>query len=363
MNQTSFSISLVQLRFLTSDFPMILAAGGAPDGMDPSSPSYGTSVGSCGYGTVPKDAFPYFSTAAFGPDNQFYKAGPLNACGQCFQLQCDDPRSGACKTDGSGKPLSVLVMITDSCPECAGDHIDVQALAFSKIAKSELGRIKIQYRRVECAVPGDLKVSVMDFAGAGGWIRLAVDDTGGRGAVKQLYVKGSKDSSWQSMKNTWGAAWETSSSPAPPLDFKFVCDDGEEVLAEDVVKQNGGISGGLKDPVIFSTGQQFSINDPAVQQVQAFDGNQDPMLITSDTPGNTGGGSTSSSSEKKEASSSSSSSCTDQAPPGTSFSCQQQKDYGKCSEGFMANYCNKTCGRCSSTSGRKLLSRRLAMPN
>ena len=257
-------------------------------------------------------------------------------------------------------------MITDSCPECEADHLDVQALAFAKIAKSEIGRIKIQYRRVECAVPGDINVSVMDFAGAGGWIRLAVDDTGGRGAVKELYVKGSNQQNWQSMKNTWGAAWETSSSPAPPLDFKFVCDDGEEVLAEDVVKQNGGISGGVKNPVKFSTGQQFPINDPAVQQVQAFDGSKDPMLVTSDTPGNNSGASSSSSSSSTSSSSSNSnsgsgsSSCTDDAPPGD-YSCQQQKDYGKCGESFLQNYCKKTCGRCggSSNSGRKLLSRRL----
>lgn len=54
--------------------------------MDPNSPSYGTKDGSCGYGTLPKDAYPYFATAAFSPSNRFYQQGPLNACGQCFRL-------------------------------------------------------------------------------------------------------------------------------------------------------------------------------------------------------------------------------------------------------------------------------------
>ena len=101
-------------------------------GMDPSSPSFGTQKGSCGYGVIRKDQvgagqrgpapgvaerlkraaraqppsatqaltppsplppspswvlqYPYFSTAAFAPSNPFYQADDLNACGQCFQV-------------------------------------------------------------------------------------------------------------------------------------------------------------------------------------------------------------------------------------------------------------------------------------
>jgi hypothetical protein len=240
--------------------------------MDPSSLSYGTKEGSCGFGPADSGDVLSFTTAALSPSNTFFKQGPTNGCGMCFQLQCDDSRGGVCKTDSAGVPLSVLVRITDSCPECEEDHIDVQALAFQKIAKPEIGRIKIQYRRVECLIPGDLQVNVMDFIGGSGWLRLAVDDTGGRGAVKSVSVKGSGSSEWRSMDNTWGAAWELSSAPSAPLDFRFVLDNDEEVLAEDVVKQSGGISGGVLSPVVFSTGVQFSINDPAATTVQAFDG-------------------------------------------------------------------------------------------
>jgi hypothetical protein len=266
-------------------------------------------------------------------------------------------------------------MVTDKCPECGDDHIDVQAQAFAKISQPELGRIKIAYRHVECAVPDDLKVSVKDFAGANGWIRLSVDDTGGRGAVKELYVKGSGESDWRAMDNTWGAAWELSSAPAPPLDFKFICDDGEEVIAEDVVTQNGGISGGLTSPVLFSTGKQFSITDPAVTIISAFDGASDPMLVTSKTPGNTDGASASASSDSVSstgtpASSSSSppsseGGCIDEAPDGN-YTCQEQKDFGQCGADFMKDFCNLSCGRCSNTvtgGKRKLLGGRRRLSN
>ena len=49
-------------------------------------------------------------------------------------------------------------------------------------------------------------------------------------------------------------------------------------------------------------------------------------------------------------------SCADvQVPAGSdgSFTCAQQQGFGKCNESWMlaGNYCAKTCGRCSSSSG------------
>lgn len=63
-------------------------------GMDPSSPSFGTKDGSCGYGAISREHFPYFSTAALAPSNRFYAADTLHGCGQCFQVQCADSRDG-----------------------------------------------------------------------------------------------------------------------------------------------------------------------------------------------------------------------------------------------------------------------------
>lgn len=63
--------------------------------MDPNNPSFGTKEGSCGYGPIPKNSYPYFSTAALAPSNPYYKADPLHGCGQCFQILCADSRTGA----------------------------------------------------------------------------------------------------------------------------------------------------------------------------------------------------------------------------------------------------------------------------
>ncbi len=108
----------------------------------------------------------------------------------------------------------------------AADQIPVLHM---QLTNPDIGRIKINYRRIECTPPEDMKVSVMDFVGGGRWIRLAVDDTGGRGQVTQVSVRSSGSGAWIPMVNKWGAAWELGQAPSPPLDFKFETDDGEEV--------------------------------------------------------------------------------------------------------------------------------------
>eukprot|EP00887_Chlorella_sp_A99_P003760 scaffold7.g3760.t1 len=325
--------------------------GGAQDGMDPNSLSFGTKDGACGYGTIPKDAYPYFAVAALSKDNQFYKAGPLNGCGECFEIQCVDARAGACNKDSSGAPKSVVVMISDACPQCEADHIDMQSLSFAKLASPALGRIDMQYRRVECTPPDDMKassaaracVAVLDYRGAGGWVRLSIDTTGGRGSVQSVAVKNSASASWQQLANSWGAQWETASAPSAPLDFKIQCDDGETVVASGVIKQ-AGISAPLGSPIKFATGVQFTITDPSFAgnggapgggRVAAFDGPPD----SSAAPAGEGGAAGAAPAALP---------CVDMPAPG-SFSCTQQRDWGKCSDPFMVSggYCSATCGRCT----------------
>lgn len=129
-------------------------------GMDPSSPSFGTKEGACGYGMIPKQQvctmlchaahkeaglhdpmherclapahichqplpcratpqYPYFSTAALSPSNKFFKADPMGGCGQCFQIQCVDKRSGE-------EPISAARLCMHACARrCACTTIHV----------------------------------------------------------------------------------------------------------------------------------------------------------------------------------------------------------------------------------------------
>ena len=115
---------------------------------------------------------------------------------------------GRCASNAGSE--SIIVMISDECPECEADHMDIQAVTFGKvrplligtglrkvclgffvldsalirlpapvqIAPIGNGRIDIQYRRVECTPPSTMVVSVDGNSGGGGWIRLSIKVSG-----------------------------------------------------------------------------------------------------------------------------------------------------------------------------------------
>ncbi|KAK9839672.1 hypothetical protein WJX81_004788 [Elliptochloris bilobata] len=215
--------------------------GGAQDGMSPYSPSFGTSQGACGYGLLDKSQYPYWSVAALSLTNSFSVAGPSHACGMCFEIKCVDVGgafAGRCSKDPNQR--SVTVTITDVCPECESDHIDMQALTFNKIAPMEGGRINIQYRRVECTPPEPLKVNIHANVGVGGWLRIAVERAAGYGGISLVQMKGS-DSDWMGMNNKYGQAWEVPVTPHLPWDFRFVSDDKQELTALHMIDSSGHV--------------------------------------------------------------------------------------------------------------------------
>ncbi|KAK9819970.1 hypothetical protein WJX72_004607 [[Myrmecia] bisecta] len=183
--------------------------GGAPDGLDPYAPSFGTSDGSCGYGLLDKTVWPYWSVGALSRNNSFYKNGPIRGCGYCFEIQCltnNGKYAGRCSADPNSR--QVTIQITDDCPGCEADHIDLQALTFDKSVAS-------------------------------------------RASVSQVQIRG-KDSSWTNLNNIWGAVWELGWTPKQPLDVHIIQDDGQEVTAYGIIGK-GGLTGK------FPTGLQFKI--------------------------------------------------------------------------------------------------------
>lgn len=101
-----------------------------------------------------------------------------------------------------------------------------------------------------------------------------VQKTGGPGGVKSVQVKGGESGSWQPMQNKFGTAWEISSAPQLPWDFKFVSDDGQEVVATKAVDKSGRV-GDLPLGVQFgpskaaSSGRKMLVDalEPAVREL------------------------------------------------------------------------------------------------
>ncbi|KAK9835375.1 hypothetical protein WJX81_005549 [Elliptochloris bilobata] len=325
--------------------------GGPADGKDPYSPSWGTVTGACGYGLLDKGNWPYWSVAALSTSNSFSKAGPVQGCGQCFQIKCVDraPFQGRC----NGDQVSVIVQITDACPECEADHIDIQALTYNKISPMASGRISIQYRRVECVPPQKIIVSVDNNNGAGGWLRLFVESAGGAASVRGVQVRSSgSQGGYVDLINKWGSAWEIPNAPSYPLDVNIIGADGDATTAYQALSGPGQLG---KIP----TGVQFKISNPGDSAlVQGVDGGPSPtgggqsFVSTTNSPSSTP--SPSPSSGGNSGSSGGNSGCSDR-PPSQYYTCQQQAQFGSCSQGYMTDtggdhpqgYCQSTCGRCN----------------
>ena len=214
--------------------------------------------------------------------------------------------------------------------------------------------------------PKQLVVYVDQAYGQDKWLRLFVEQAGGKAEVKQVQIRPSGGSAaWIDLTNKWGSAWEISKAPPYPLDVNIVGAEGDTVTSYGVLASAGQLG---KMP----TNVQFKITNPS-----------DTALINSVSGSGSAGQSSSSSSSAPSSSSSSPSpspssggggDC-DDVPASTFWSCADQKKWGQCDQWWMkaggkgnngANapkgFCRKTCGACSGggggvqTGGRRLAS-------
>ena len=44
--------------------------------------------GSCGFGVLDKNQWPFWSAGALSTSNQFFLSGPVQGCGMCFEVSC-----------------------------------------------------------------------------------------------------------------------------------------------------------------------------------------------------------------------------------------------------------------------------------
>lgn len=58
------------------------------DNTSPDQPSFGVLKGSCGYGLLMRNEWPYWQAAAIAPGNPLYSSGNPKGCGSCIQATC-----------------------------------------------------------------------------------------------------------------------------------------------------------------------------------------------------------------------------------------------------------------------------------
>ena len=116
-----------------------------------------------------------------------------------------------------------------------------------------IGRIDIQYRRVDCTPPEPVQLAIDSNVGVGGWLRLVVEKTAGFGGITAVQMRTSGAGGWTPLTNKFGSAWEIGNTPNLPWDFQFTSDSKQTVQAYSLVSQNGKIGD-------IPTGVQFSLS-------------------------------------------------------------------------------------------------------
>ncbi|PSC68366.1 Nucleolar and coiled-body phospho 1 [Micractinium conductrix] len=143
---------------------------------------------------------------------------------------------------------------------------DLSLEAYQRLGGTQAGgSLAVAYRAVECAPPGNASVSVLAYRDSevmlkkGGYLRLVLSGVAGTRGISSVelrqtpLVAGHLDvvaSTWRRMHNEYGASWEVSGVPAPPLDLRVTDGTGRQLLARGAILAAGQLG-------VFPTRAQF----------------------------------------------------------------------------------------------------------
>ncbi|KAK9841723.1 hypothetical protein WJX74_010883 [Apatococcus lobatus] len=190
----------------------------------------GPTDGSCGYGTFDPATYPFNALLSISSASPLVAKLPSSGCGACFQLSCAD--EVACAKNSTPQVATVI----DSCPSCG--PLTTTQTVFTKLFLASLGRAQAQLQQVDCEPPGGVSFRLIDYRpSAGGFLKFSVKNVAGSGGLSGVAVKGSASPSaaFIPMTNTYGAVWELSNLPPPPLDIQLTNAQGQSLVARSVI--------------------------------------------------------------------------------------------------------------------------------
>ena len=283
------------------------------------------------------------------------------SCGKCFEVRCkpgiiydgygdSHDRSSACYDPSK----SLVVRTVDNCPcvypgnqfsnsrWCCGDngytaHLDLSVWAFEKLASKTNGMIGLEIREVSCDYQSSNPApSSPDGTSPAEPGRPRADEI--TASLDTIYVKrfddvGATQGGFQPIKQEEIPVYEDRGIVKGSSIFSSATASAFTTASSEVVTDSSCTD---TQPDEYWTCQQQK-DFGACEQSFMIDGN-----FCLKTCGRCSDSTTASSEAATD------SSCTD-TQPDEYWTCQQQKDFGACEQGFMidGNFCLKTCGRCS----------------
>ncbi|CAD7696153.1 unnamed protein product [Ostreobium quekettii] len=204
-------------------------------------------VGGCAYDELDSREYPFYNVMLVAEGSAFVAGKTLDGCGSCYEIQCADTAE-RCK-DG---PLStsIIAMVGGNCDEgCDDTDFNLHTGAFSQLAAARGGGIQVRIREAPCTPDGNVVVNIEEYrASDGGYVKFAVRNIPGDGGLTSVEIKGSNEvGGWFEADNTFGAAWEASVLPDPPLDLRLTNTEGEQLVLKAIISVPGFVGDVLSD--------------------------------------------------------------------------------------------------------------------
>ncbi len=149
-------------------FGLLVAVACGNDEGDGSASSSSSSGGSSGvsssgstYATEVASGIATFYDADGSGNCSFDKSSDLHVVALNFPEYAESAMCGAC-LEVTGPKGTTKVRVTDSCPPCAKNHLDLSREAFREIADEVQGRVSISYRAIPCVASGPIAYHFKD---------------------------------------------------------------------------------------------------------------------------------------------------------------------------------------------------------
>ncbi|MCK6511630.1 hypothetical protein L6R29_16875 [Myxococcota bacterium] len=155
-------------------------------------------------------SFPSVSVPLVAAMNE-QEYGMADYCGACVKV--DGPKG------------SVLVRITDRCPECSKGHLDLSREAFAKIGDPVQGVIAITWQVVSCPEVGPIQYHYKD--GSSQWW-TAIQVRNHRLPLKQVELF--KNNQWQSLpRERYNYFLDAKGAGTQPLRLRLTATNGQSI--------------------------------------------------------------------------------------------------------------------------------------
>ncbi|CAK3854464.1 barwin-like endoglucanase [Lecanosticta acicola] len=142
------------------------------------------------------------------------------ACGGCVQV-----------TGPTGK--NITAMVTDQCPGCGQNHLDLYENAFPELAAKSAGHIQVTWDWVECPISSPLEIHMKSGVSAY-WFSAQVVNGNKRTASMSVSTDGG--STWKDglTRKTYNFFENSSGFGTTTVDVRVESEDGDRVIVKNV---------------------------------------------------------------------------------------------------------------------------------